>query len=199
MKELIDTLSSVKVSRLHLHLADDQGWRLEITNEGRVEGDTVDYTQLTKVSGNSAMEARSDPDKPYTNELGHTGFYTQEQYRDIVAYAAERFVTVIPEIDAPSHSNAMLHAIAQLNSANSKPVATVYGTAKEQNNGNVGESTLDTHNPQTWTVLRHIYKQLVDMTPGEWIHIGGDESHVTPRARRSRRPQAGPPGSTSPW
>ncbi|SHJ83518.1 hexosaminidase [Tessaracoccus bendigoensis DSM 12906] len=180
LKDIIDTLSSVKISRLHLHLADDQGWRIEITNEGKEAGDPVDYTQLAKVSGVTAMQAVNSTAKPYTNTLGRTGYYTQEQYRDIVAYAAERFVTVIPEIDAPSHSNAILHAIPELNSANSKPAATVYGTAKEQNNGNVGESTLDTHNPQTWVSMKHIWGQIVDMTPGQYVHIGGDESHSTP-------------------
>lgn len=180
LKEIIDTLSSVKISRVHLHLADDQGWRIEITNEGKAADDPVDYTQLTEVSGKSAMMAVNNPAKPYTNTLGRTGFYTQEQYKDIVAYAAERFVEIIPEIDAPSHSNAILHAIPQLNSTNSKPAATVYGTAKEQNNGNVGESTLDTHNPQTWVSMRHIWSQVVAMTPGQYVHIGGDESHSTP-------------------
>lgn len=115
----------------------------------------------------------------YKSELGRTGFYTQEQYKDIVAYAAERFVTVIPEIDVPGHTKAMLHAIPELNSAGSRPLPTVYGTTMEQNNGNVGESSLDVDNPQTWVSLRHIFGQVAEMTPGEYIHIGGDEAHVT--------------------
>ncbi|WP_461109274.1 family 20 glycosylhydrolase [Tessaracoccus terricola] len=177
VKEIIDTLSSFKQSRLHFHLADDQGWRIEITNEGKEEGDPVDYERLTGISGQSAMLSHQ---YAYNQELGRTGYYTQEEYKEILAYAAERFVTVIPEIDVPGHTKAMLHAIPELNSDKSRPATTVYGTTMEQNNGNVGESTLDVDNPQTWVSLRHIFGQIAAMTPGEYIHIGGDESHVTP-------------------
>lgn len=194
VKDIIDSLASFKQSRLHFHLADDQGWRIEITNDGREEGDEIDYTRLHRISGQSAMLADprnaqnqdgllgQDGVNPisYKAELGRTGYYTQEEYKEIVAYAAERFVTIIPEIDVPGHTKAMLHALPELNSTKSRPAVTVYGTTEEQNNRNVGESTLDVDNPQTWVALRHIFGQVAAMTPGEYIHIGGDESHVTP-------------------
>ncbi|MDO5736811.1 MAG: family 20 glycosylhydrolase, partial [Propionibacteriaceae bacterium] len=144
LKNIIDTIAAQKQDRLHLHLADDQGWRIEITNEDRADGDTIDYTQLTKISSQSAMltDARG-----YKEEFGRTGFYTQQDYKDIVKYAADRFITVIPEIDVPGHTKAMLHAIPELNGGKARPFPTVYGTVKEQNNGNVGESTLDVDNP----------------------------------------------------
>lgn len=177
VKAIIDTLASFKQSRLHFHLADDQGWRIEITNGGKAEGDPVDYTRLTEISGQSAMLSHGNA---YKSELGRTGYYTQDEYKEIVAYAAERFVTLIPEIDVPGHTKAMLHAIPELNSEGTAPATTVYGTTMEQNDGDVGESTLDVDNPQTWVSLRHIFGQLAAITPGEYIHIGGDEAHVTP-------------------
>lgn len=187
IRPIIDALSAVKINRLHLHLSDDQGWRLEITNQGRSPDDPVDYTRLAQIGGATAMQAVNDPERPQTNELGRTGYFTQQEYRDLVRYAADRFVTVIPEIDAPGHTIAMLHAIAELNSPasdhseGSKPPATEYGTASEQSDGTVGASTLDVANPQTWMSLRHILGQLAALTEGAWLHVGGDESHVTPR------------------
>ncbi len=177
LKNIIDSIAAHKQDRLHLHLADDQGWRIEITNEGKADGDPVDYTALTDISGKSAMLAHPNG---YMGEVGRTGFYTQDDYRDIVAYAAERFVTIIPEIDVPGHTKAMLHAIPELNSEKSRPFPTVYGTVEEQNDGDVGESTLDVDNPQTWVSLEHIFGQIAEMTPGPYFHMGGDESHVTP-------------------
>src|SRR5699024_7152462 len=99
MKQIIDFATLTKVSRLHLHLSDDQGWRIEITNDGRDEGDTIDYTRLTAVSGATAMTERG-----YQDEPGRTGFYTQDDYKEIAAYAAARHITVIPEIDLPGHT-----------------------------------------------------------------------------------------------
>nr|WP_108870910.1 family 20 glycosylhydrolase [Tessaracoccus timonensis] len=176
VKAIIDTMAMFKQNRLHLHLADDQGWRIEITNEGKAADDPVDYTQLTKVSGKSAMLLAGS--NTWKQELGHHGYYTQAEYKDLVAYAASRYITVIPEIDVPGHTNALLHAIPQLNSEKSLPRPTGYGTAPEQNNGNVGNSALDVDNPQTWVSLKHIFKQLADMTPGQYLHMGGDESHA---------------------
>src|SRR5690606_29138972 len=76
VKQFIDSLVQLKMNHLHLHLADDQGWRIEITNEGRAEGDDIDYTRLTSVSGQTAMTEQG-----YEDEPGRTGFYTQEDYR----------------------------------------------------------------------------------------------------------------------
>ncbi|OMG58898.1 hypothetical protein BJN44_02210 [Tessaracoccus sp. ZS01] len=183
LKNIIDTLASVKISRIHLHLADDQGWRIEITNDGRAEGDEIDYTRLHKIGGNLSMaETESGKHFGYQQEIGRNGYYTQDQYRDIVAYAAARQITIVPEIDVPGHTGAMLHSLPELNSTGSRPFATAYGNTVEQNNGNVGESTLDVNNPQTWTALEHIFGQLAEMTPGPYIHVGGDETHATPHA-----------------
>ncbi|WP_288335903.1 family 20 glycosylhydrolase [uncultured Varibaculum sp.] len=201
LKQMIDTFANVKGSRLHLHLSDDQGWRLQITNAGREAGDTIDYTKLTEVSGKTAMnwnsEAYSLKDLTGSSqqaddnvvELGHHGFYTQEEYKELVKYAADRFVTIQPEFDMPGHTNAALSAIPQLNSANSSHNGTVdaegnaitdpakWQVAPANGTGDVGYSYLDPDSKHTQYFVRHVFKQLAALTPGKIIHIGGDESH----------------------
>ncbi|WP_152192441.1 family 20 glycosylhydrolase [Georgenia satyanarayanai] len=175
VKQLIDSLVQLKVNHLHLHLADDQGWRIEITNEGRVEGDDIDYTRLTSVSGQTAMTEQG-----YRDEPGRTGSYTQEDYAEIVAYAAQRHVVVVPEIDTPGHTQAALHAIPQLNTEGAAPEPDPEtGVPPAHGTGEVGHSTLDTRNEVTYTFLEHVWTQIAGLTPGPYLHIGGDESHVT--------------------
>lgn len=171
MERIIDSATLAKISRLHLHLSDDQGWRIEITNEGRVDGDTIDYTQLTAVSGATAMSQWG-----YNGEPGRTGFYTQAEYRRIVDYAAKRHIVVIPEIDLPGHTIGALAAIPELNTAGAchegtpeQPVSPPDGS------GEVGHSYLDPHSEHTYTFARHVLGQLARITPGEYLHIGGDE------------------------
>ncbi|MDJ0314533.1 family 20 glycosylhydrolase [Arthrobacter sp. H35-D1] len=177
VKAIIDSLASYKISTLHMHLADDQGWRIEITNDGKAAGDDIDYNQLTEISGKGGMTQFG---RTYKDLLGHTGFYTQDEYKDLVAYAAERHIEIIPEIDVPGHTSAILHAIPQLNTAGTKPSVDEWGVVPEDGTGNVGVSTLDVAAPQTWTFLEHVFGQIADMTTtSDYIHIGGDESHVT--------------------
>ncbi|MFD4256787.1 family 20 glycosylhydrolase [Streptomyces sp. NPDC058534] len=174
VKRYIDTLSRMKMSVLHLHLADDQGWRIQITNDGKEPGDPIDYSALHRVSGTTAMNQRGHRD-----ELGRTGYYTQEQYRDIVAYAKERFVTVVPEVDVPSHTNAALHAIPQLNTDRSLPARDAKtGVVDWNGSGDVGYSALDERHDLTYTFVKHVFRQLAEMTGGPYVHMGGDESHA---------------------
>lgn len=184
VKQSIDVMAMYKLDKLHLHLADDQGWRIEITNDGREEGDTIDYTRLTKLSGPTAMGATDRQSTP-----GVGGFYTQEDLRHIVAYAAEHHIEIIPEIDVPGHSMAILHAIPQLNSrgsshngetgADGKPISdpALWSCAPIQTNANVGESYLDPDNDATWMFIEHVIQQVTDITGSGTIHIGGDEPH----------------------
>ncbi|OKL53580.1 hypothetical protein BSZ39_08770 [Bowdeniella nasicola] len=176
VKKVIDTMAAYKLNRLHLHLADDQGWRIEITNDGRVAGDDIDYTRLTSISGQTAMNAHGG--QIGHSELGRTGYYTQADYKEIVKYAADRHVTVIPEIDVPGHTNAALHAIPQLNTAGASHQGTPeQPTAPANGTGSVGYSYLDPDSEVSFTFLTHVFKQIAAMTPGEFIHMGGDESH----------------------
>ena len=150
VKRLIDYLALFKMNRLHLHLSDDQGWRLEIKS----------WPKLTTIGGSTEVGG------------GPGGFYTQEQYWDIVNYARERFITIVPEIDIPGHTNAALASYAELNCS---------GKATELYTGTkVGFSTLCTDKEVTYQFLDDVFRELASLTPGEYIHIGGDESHVTP-------------------
>ncbi|TAH03826.1 MAG: beta-N-acetylhexosaminidase [Sphingobacteriales bacterium] len=151
VKRYIDFLAYYKMNTLHLHLSDDQGWRIEIKKWPRL----TEYGSTTQVGG------------------GQGGFYTQEQYKDIVTYAANRFITVIPEIDMPGHTNAALASYPELN-CNEKDKSPKLYTGIE-----VGFSTLCTQNEKVYQFVDDVLKELAAITPGPYLHIGGDESHAT--------------------
>ncbi len=151
VKRYIDHLAYYKMNTLHLHLSDDQGWRIEIKKWPRL----TEYGSTTQVGG------------------GKGGFYTQEQYKDLVQYAAERFITIIPEIDMPGHTNAALASYPELN-CNEKDKEPKLYTGIE-----VGFSTLCTRNEKVYQFVDDVLGELSAMTPGPYLHIGGDESHAT--------------------
>jgi hexosaminidase len=160
VKRYIDLISTYKMNILHLHLSDDQGWRIEIKS----------WPNLTRVGGSTEVGG------------GAGGFYTLEQYKDIVKYAQDRFITIVPEIDMPGHTNAALasyeelHSTADLRSNSERPKDTAINlyTGTE-----VGFSSLRTHQPVTYKFIDDVIRELAAITPGPWIHIGGDESHAT--------------------
>jgi hexosaminidase len=150
VKRYIDLLAAFKINKLHLHLSDDQGWRIEIKS----------WPKLTEIGGSTEVGG------------GEGGFYTQEDYREIVNYAANRYITIIPEIDMPGHTNAALASYPELNCD---------GKTRELYSGTeVGFSTLCTDKEVTYQFVDDVVRELAEMTPGPFIHIGGDESHVTP-------------------
>lgn len=151
VKRFIDFLASYKMSVLHLHLSDDQGWRIEIKS----------WPNLTTHGGSTQVGG------------GKGGYYTQEQYSDLVQYAKERYIMVVPEIDMPGHTNAALASYAELN-CNGKATELYTGT-------NVGFSTLCTNKEVTYKFIDDVIRELAALTPGPYIHIGGDESHSTKR------------------
>jgi hexosaminidase len=145
VKRFIDLLVVYKINRLHLHLADDQGWRIEIKK----------WPELTRRGGASEVGG------------GAGGFYTQDEYAEIVGYAADRFVTIVPEIDMPGHTNAALASYAELNCD---------GIARQPYTGiEVGFSALCVDKEITYTFIDDVMRELAAMTPGPWLHIGGDE------------------------
>jgi hexosaminidase len=145
VKQFIDLLALHKLNRLHLHLADDQGWRIEIKK----------WPELTAQGGQT--------------EVGGTpgGFYTQAQYADLVAYAADRFITIVPEIDMPGHTNAALSSISELN-CNGRATPRFTGT-------DVGFSALCVDLEFTYKFLDDVITEIAAMTPGAYFHAGGDE------------------------
>lgn len=150
LKRYIDILSFYKMNYLHLHLSDDQGWRIEIKK----------WPKLTTVGG--------------LTEVGGTpgGYFTQEDYQELVAYAADRFITLVPEIDIPGHTNAALVSYQALNCEGK--------TAKVHTGIEVGFSTLCAEKQLTYTFLKDVIDEISALTPGPYFHIGGDESYVTP-------------------
>lgn len=149
VKSLIDQLAYYKMNVLHLHLSDDQGWRIEIKS----------WPNLTAHGGKTEVGG------------GEGGFYTQEQYSDIVKFAQARFITIIPEIDMPGHTNAALASYPELNCDGK---ATELYAGRE-----VGFSTLCTSKEVTYKFIDDVIRELAALTPGEYLHIGGDESHAT--------------------
>ncbi|MEL6918800.1 MAG: family 20 glycosylhydrolase, partial [Bacteroidota bacterium] len=149
IKKYLDVLAYYKINVLHLHLSDDQGWRIEIKS----------WPQLTKVGGSSEVGG------------GPGGFYTQEEYVEIVNYAAERYITIIPEIDMPGHTNAASVSYPILN-GNGKTPKTYTGMR-------VGFSTFDTQKDTVYAFIDDVVGEIAALTPGPYFHIGGDESHVT--------------------
>ncbi|HEX2132460.1 MAG TPA: beta-N-acetylhexosaminidase [Actinophytocola sp.] len=150
VKRYIDQIAMYKINRLHLHLADDQGWRIEIESWPRL----TTYGGSTEVGG------------------GPGGYYTKDEYRDLVAYAAERHIEIVPEIDLPGHTNAALASYAELNCDG---VAPPLYTGIE-----VGFSSLCIDKEITYRFVEDVLTELAALTPGEYLHIGGDEAHSTP-------------------
>jgi hexosaminidase len=149
VKRFIDLISYYKMNILHLHLTDDQGWRIEIKSWPKL----AEYGGNTKVGG------------------GPGGFYTQDQYSEIVKYAQNQFITVIPEIDMPGHTNAALASYAELNCD---------GKARRLYTGiEVGFSSLCVRKKVTYKFIEDVIREVSLLTPGPYIHIGGDESHST--------------------
>lgn len=149
IKRYIDYLAAYKMNILHLHLSDDQGWRIEIKS----------WPKLTEIGGSTEVGG------------GEGGFYTQEEYKAIVEYAADRHIMVIPEIDMPGHTNAALASYPELNCDGQAP--NLYTGTR------VGFSTLCTDKEVVYQFVDDVFRELAALTPGPYLHIGGDESHVT--------------------
>ncbi|PPK70820.1 hexosaminidase [Actinokineospora auranticolor] len=151
VKRYIDQIALYKVNHLHLHLTDDQGWRIEIER----------WPRLTTHGGTEVGD-------------GPGGSYTKAQYRDLVSYAASRHITVVPEIDLPGHTNAALAAYPELNPD---------GVAREPYTGiEVGFSCLDIDSDVTYRFVEDVLTEVAELTPGPYLHLGGDEALQTPDA-----------------
>ncbi|MEV0271688.1 beta-N-acetylhexosaminidase [Hamadaea sp. NPDC050747] len=152
VERLIDEIALYKINTLHLHLSDDQGWRIVIDS----------WPNLAAYGGSTSVGG--DPG----------GYYTKADYQAIVAYAASRYITVVPEIDMPGHTNAALASYAQLNCNGVAP--NLYtGT-------NVGFSSLCVPLELTYTFVDDVIRELSAITPGPYAHIGGDEASSTTAA-----------------
>jgi len=145
VEQFIDMLALYKLNVLHIHLSDDQGWRIALSSRPRLTA----LGSLTQVGG------------------GPGGFYTQQDYQDIIRYATARYITVVPEIDMPSHINAGLIGYPDLGCSN-RPTALYSGT-------DVGWSSLCVDKEPVYAFVDDIVREISGMTPGPYFHIGGDE------------------------
>ncbi len=158
--KFIDTIAHYKLNVLHLHLTEDQGWRIEIKKYPRLT--EVGSIRSETMVGNEISEGFDG--KP------HGGFYTQAELRSLVAYAAERFVTIMPEIELPGHSQAAIAAYPELGCTDEKlQVRNPWGVS--ENIYNPSDETLQ--------FLRDVFDEVLDIFPSKFIHIGGDEAPKT--------------------
>jgi hexosaminidase len=183
IKKIIDLMGHYKFNRLHWHLTEDQGWRIEIKK----------YPKLTTFSAwrdSTIIGQYYDFDPFIYDGKKHGGYYTQEEAREIVRYAAERNITVIPEIELPGHSSAVLAAYPELGSFEVKDGKAVPGSMEASTEkGEPYDNTMDTKVPGHWGVHKNIYgptdkafkfledvlTEVMDIFPSTYIHIGGDE------------------------
>ncbi|MDG9704282.1 beta-N-acetylhexosaminidase [Streptomyces sp. DH37] len=172
----IDLLAAHKLNVLHLHLTDDQGWRLEIER----------FPRLTEVGAWRRRTRLGHRDSPLWDERPHGGFYTHDDVREIVAYAAERHITVVPEIDVPGHSQAAIAAYPELGNTDIHGGAADAAAPQVWDDWGVSPNVL----APTEAVLRFyegVFEEVLELFPGEFVHIGGDEC---PRDQWRRSPAA---------
>ena len=162
----IDLASQYKLNTYHMHLGDDQGWRLEM--KGEMYGEPL--SKLTSIGGSTSC----------TTNGKNPGFLTQEEFKEIVAYANARYVQIVPEFDMPAHAWAALVSLNFLNStSDGKPHAEGYDNTKPYEGQAVGWASLECRNPKTLAFVDEVFKQVSAISPSKFIHIGGDEAHVT--------------------
>jgi hexosaminidase len=151
VKRYMDLMAMYKLNRLHMHLSDDQGWRIEVASRPRL----TEHGASTEVGAGSG------------------GFYSIDDWADLVRHAEQRFIMLVPEIDMPGHTNAALASYPEL---------TCDGEAPPLYSGTeVGFSFLCVENRETYTFVEDVVHAIAAMTPGSYFHLGGDEVHqLTP-------------------
>ena len=160
VKCYIDMLALHNVNRLHFHLTDDQGWRIEIKK----------YPKLTEI-GSKRKETVIGRNSGVYDGKPYSGYYTQDELRDLVNYAQERFITIVPEIDLPGHQQAALSSYPELGCTGGPyEVWTQWG---------VSDNVICAGNDQAMQFLEDVLAEVIAIFPSEYIHIGGDECPKT--------------------
>lgn len=174
VKKFIDRMALYKLSVFHWHLTDDEGWRIEIKA----------YPQLTekgawRVERTGKFGTRPAPRPEESTPYG--GFYTQDQIREVVRYAAERYITIVPEIDVPGHSMALLTAFPELSTKKeAKMVSCGFKFAEWYGDGTfkmLVENMVNPSDERVYQVLDTIFGEVAVLFPGKYIHAGGDECY----------------------
>jgi len=173
VKKYIDYLALHKMNYFHWHLTEDQGWRIEIKK----------YPKLTSVGAFRKGTITGHAPGTGTDETPHGGFYTQEEVKDVVAYAAKRYITIIPEIEMPGHASAAIAAYPELSCFPDEPTPIKPNTPwTGDKNGKQVQQTFgvftDVFSPteKTFAFLQDVLDEVIPLFPSKYIHIGGDES-----------------------
>ena len=161
IKKFIDIMSIHKMNKFHWHLTDDHGWRIEIKQ----------YPKLTEIGsmrdGTLIGHSRFAGKNPKFDNIPHGGFYTQEEIKDIIKYAEERFIEIIPEIDMPGHTASLIASYPELGTLKEKTeVKKIWGVQDE--------ILIPTEN--TFNFLDNLLREIADIFPSSYVHIGGDEA-----------------------
>ncbi len=157
IKKYLDLMARYKMNYFHWHLTEDQGWRIEIKK----------YPRLTEIGSRRKETIKDQMFNPFTGDgLPYGGYYTQEQIKEIVAYARSRFITIVPEIEMPGHALSALAAYAELSCTGGPfEVGTTWGVYN------------DVYCPkeETFKFLEDVLAEVISLFPGPFVHIGGDE------------------------
>ncbi len=157
IKRLLDAMALHKLNTFHWHLTDDQGWRIEIKR----------YPKLTEVGGCRIPAGDGGIDPATGAEVPYCGFYTQDQIRDIVDYAAQRHIAIVPEINMPGHAQAAVASYPELG-VTGEPIHVLNEWGVNTTLLNADESTLE--------FLENVMAEVIELFPGRYIHVGGDEA-----------------------
>ena len=165
VKEYIDMMALHNMNRFHWHLTDDQGWRIEIKK----------YPELTSI-GSQRKESQNGYYENHERVLEfdgipHGGFFTQDDIKEVVAYAAERYITIIPEIDLPGHMVSALASYPELGCTG--------GPYNVWTHWGISEDVLCAGNEKTYQFLTDVFDEIMELFPSTYIHIGGDECPKT--------------------
>ncbi len=160
VRQFIDMLALHNINRFHWHLTDDQGWRIEIKK----------YPLLTQIGSKRAQTVIGHNSGKYDGKP-YGGFYTQKQIRDIVKYAADRYITIVPEIDLPGHMQAALAAYPDMGCTG--------GPYEVWQKWGVSDNVLCAGNDKTLTFIDNVLKEITQLFPSKYIHVGGDECPKT--------------------
>jgi len=157
VKMLLNEMALLKMNVFHWHLTDDQGWRIEIKK----------YPLLTEIGSKRKSTQVGSWNSPIQSAEPHEGFYTQEEIREIVSYAEERHITIVPEIEMPGHASAAIASYPWLGSAKKEiEVPIRFG---------VGKDVFDVSDPKVYQFLTDVLDEVMELFPSKVIHIGGDE------------------------
>ncbi len=167
IKKYIDAMSHYKLNTFHWHLTEDQGWRIEIKKYPKLQ--EIAAFRKETVVGKSNTRTRNEPHQ--YDGIRHGGYYTQDEVKEVVAYAAQRYVTVVPEIEMPGHALAALAAYPYLGCTGGPyEVATTWG---------IFDDVYCAGKETTFQFLQDVLDEVIPLFPGKYIHVGGDECPKT--------------------